>query len=71
MQLSCSTLQSSGALCIKAPKLEVFESFQSSPLGRRSDQDTNHSLGRGDTVTVSECLSPPEQPANLHTSALR
>lgn len=69
-RLSCSILQSSGTLCIKSPKLEVFESFQSSPLGRGSDRDTNHSLEGGGEwrgVTVS---APPQLPANLHTSAL-
>lgn len=72
VQLSCSTLQSSGALCIKAPKLEVFESFQSFPPGRRSGRDTNHSLGRGVTVTVrvSQPSGATSQPPHLSTSLI-
>lgn len=44
---SGSQLQSPGSVCIEQSVFKVFESVQSSPLGHRSDQDTNHSLGRG------------------------
>lgn len=76
VKLSCSALQSSGTLCIKSPKLEVFESFQSSPLGRGFDRDTNHSLvGEvgGESRSQPECLSPPQLPAkptHLSTSLI-
>lgn len=39
--------QSPGTVCTKSSVFEVFESFQSSPLGHSPDQDTNHSLRRG------------------------